>query len=354
MKNKKNILHFVFIIIFLMMILAPNVVMFFNLETTENNENRKFEKAPEFNLKNPINSMTQFKNYYTENFGLKTTLVNNYIDFKFKVLHETPMPNKVVKGLNDWYFLGNSYNNTLNNAFGNNTFNTDELQEISKKISELKAYLNNQNIAFYIVVPPNKNSIYKEFLPFHFKDHESNLSVLKNYLKTHINFEIIDLTETLLTQKSKTQLYLKTDSHWNDFGAFISYQETMNVINQYFNIPVVTLEDYDIQIKPVKQGDIIKMINLNIEESAATFTKKATAINPANNNNNDEKLVMHYDSFSYTWMPFFNESFKNVNYVDNYYVSKKNIEAEKPTIVIFEIVERHIDMFLNKKSLLVN
>ncbi|SFN44999.1 SGNH hydrolase-like domain-containing protein, acetyltransferase AlgX [Bizionia echini] len=349
MDNKKNI-QLIFIIIFLLMLLTPNVVMFFNLETAENNENRVFKEVPEFNFNKPIHSVTQFKNYYTENFGLKTTLVNSYIHFKFEVLGETPLPNKVVKGLDDWYFLGNSYNNTLNNAFGNNPFNEEELEKISRRVSELRTYLKKQNIAFYIVVPPNKNSIYKEFLPFQLKKHESNLSVLKNYLKTHINFEIIDLTESLLAKKNTNQLYLKTDSHWNDYGAFIGYQETMQVLNQDFNIPVVSLEDYDIQLNPVEQGDIIKMINLNIEEFALKFTKKIPTSNGAQN----EHLFMYYDSFSYAWMPFFNESFTTINYIKNYTIRKKEVESKKPTIIIFEIVERNIDLLLHKKSLLEN
>ncbi|WP_417213036.1 alginate O-acetyltransferase AlgX-related protein [Bizionia sp.] len=354
MKNKQNILHWLFIIIFIMMIVAPNVVMFFKLETTENNENRAFQEVPNFDLNQPIHSLTEFKNYYTENFGLKTTLVNNYIDFKSHTLQETPMPNKVVKGLNGWYFLGNSYNNSLNNAFGNNTFNTEELQEISRRILELKTYLNNHNIAFYIVVPPNKNTVYREHLPYQFKVYESNLSVLKNYLKAQINFEIIDLTRSMIAEKNTNQLYLKTDSHWNEFGAFIGYQETMKTINKDYAIPTVTLEDYNIQVKPVKQGDIIKMINLNIEETAPTLTKKASSINAAKNNHANPKLFMHYDSFSYNWMPYFNESFDAINYVKNYTVNKKQIEEEKPDIVIFEIVERNIDVLFKKKSLLEN
>ncbi|OBX23517.1 MULTISPECIES: alginate O-acetyltransferase AlgX-related protein [Bizionia] len=354
MKNKQNILHWLFIIIFIMMIVAPNVVMFFNLETTENNENRAFQEVPNFDLNQPIHSITEFKNYYTENFGLKTTLVNNYIDFKSHTLQETPMPNKVVKGLNGWYFLGNSYNNSLNNAFGNNTFNTDELQEISRRILEIKTYLNEQNIMFYIVVPPNKNTIYREHLPFQFKVYESNLSVLKNYLKAQINFEIIDLTEPLLAAKNFNQLYLKTDSHWNEYGAFIGYQETMKILNEDFKISTVTLDDYVFQVKPVKQGDIIKMINLNIEESAPTLAKKTTPINSTKNSVNNPKLFMHYDSFSYNWMPYFNESFGAINYVKNYTVNKKHIEEEKPDIVIFEIVERNINVLLKKKSLLEN
>lgn len=351
MKNKNNILQVIFISIFFIMLMLPNVMMFFNLETTKNNENRAFEKAPEFNLKSPTRSITELKNYYTENFGLKTTLVNNYIDFKQHTLHETPMPNKVVKGLDGWYFLGNSYNNSLKNAFGNNYFKADELNEIGERITAIKSYLNERNIAFYIVIPPNKNSIYKEYLPFQLKEHESNLSVLKNYLKTQINFEIIDLTEPLLAEKETNQLYLKTDSHWNDYGAFIGYQATLKVINQDFNVPTLSLADYDISVKPIEQGDIIKMINLNMEESALTFTKKTSKIKNANYN---PKLLMYYDSFSYIWMPYFNESFDDIRYLNDYVIKKSIIEKEKPDLIIFEIVERNMDILLNKKSLLVN
>lgn len=364
MKHQKNIGQLIFIILFLVMLIAPNMVMLFHLETTENNENRAFNSLPDFNLKHPKAFLTQFKNYYPENFGLKTTLVNNYIDFKFEVLNETPLPNKVVKGLNDWYFLGNSYNNTLDNAFGNNPFSASELKDISNRILEIKNYLAEKNIAFYVVVPPNKNSIYKAYLPFKLKQQESKLDGLKTYLKTAIEFEIIDLTDTLLAEKDENLVYLKTDSHWNDYGAFIGYQETLKRLNQDFTIPTVALTDYHLEVKPVAQGDIIKMINLDIEESALTLTKKTPTKarlktrNVENYNvihtDNHLNLFMYYDSFSYIWMPYFNESFGNIHYLKTYSISKKQLEQEKPDMVIFEIVERNIDLLLGEKSFLVN
>ena len=364
MKNKNNIEQLLFIIIFLLMLIVPNVVLIFNLETNKNNENRKFHSLQDFNPKDPIASLFQYKNYYSENFGLKTTLVNNYIDFKFRVLNETPMSNKVVKGKDGWYFLGNSYNNTLDNAFGHNHFSRNELKEMSSRIWEIKSYLHEKNIAFYIVIPPNKNSIYKEYLPYQLDEEESSLSVLKNYLRAEINFEIIDLTESLLIEKNKNRLYYKTDSHWNDYGAFIGYKETIKHLNQDFTIPSVSLTDYNVDIKSADQGDIIKMINLEIEESVLTLTKKISSDstlsnvsgehNQMINQNNNLKLFLCHDSFSYAWMLYFNETFDDIKYLKNYKISKKQIEQEKPDIVIFEIVERNISKLLSPKGLLFN
>ncbi|WP_157998031.1 alginate O-acetyltransferase AlgX-related protein [Bizionia argentinensis] len=345
-----------------MMIIAPNVVMISNLETTKKDENKGFQNTFLHNITKPIAFLKQFKNNYAESFGLKTTLVNSYIDFKYQALRETPMPNKVVKGQNGWYFLGNSYNNILNNAFGYNYFSTSELKEIANNLNEVKNYLKEQNITFYLVIPPNKNSVYKEQLPFQLKEQMSNLDVLKDYLKNHINFEVIDLTKVLKAKKNKNQLFFKTDSHWNDFGAFIGYTETLRYINQDFIVPNVKLTDYKIEIKSVRQGDIIKMINLDIEESTVTLTKKiASEITFKNIDQNyfqmvnpDKKLkvFMHHDSFSYAWMPYFNESFGEIHYLKSYALSKKLIEQETPNIVIFEIIERNIDILLNNKFLI--
>ncbi|WP_211359265.1 alginate O-acetyltransferase AlgX-related protein [Bizionia myxarmorum] len=325
--------------------------MFFNLESSENNENREFTSFPVFSLKNPISFLKEFNTYYSENFGLKTTLVNNYIDFKFQVLDETPMPTKVVKGLEGWYFLGNSYNNTFDNAFGNNNFKTSQLEEIARRLLEIKSYLKSQNIEFYLVVPPNKSTIYKEYLPFQLNKNESNLEALKNHLKTEANFEIIDLTKTLLAKKNKELVYLKTDSHWNEYGAFLGYKETMRIINQDFIIASKELTDYNLIMKVRRQGDIVKMINLSEEESALTFTKKH--VNQEAKVQRDIKLFMYFDSFSYAWMPYFNESFANIEYLNYHSISKQHLANEKPDIIIFEIVERNIDILLKNENLLV-
>jgi len=361
MKATKNIKCGILIITFLTMLILPNIVLLMGLENNLENEQIKFKVLPNFNIKEPIASLRDIKNYYQENYGLKTTLVNGYINFKSNLLKESPIPNRVFSGKNGWYFLGNEYNNVLNNTYGNDDFLNKELERITLNIKNTINYLSSKNIMFYLVVLPDKNRIYQEKMPFQLNQNKTKLEVLKKHLKKEIGFEIIDLTNVLLTNKQKGVLYFKTDTHWNDYGAFLGYTETINILNKDFDISKTTLSDYKTVEKIIDNGDLINLINLNIEEKSISFIENTESkvitheFSYKNkhffNSNKNLKLLMHHDSFANYWFRFFNESFRECIYSRGYILNKSLIEKEKPDIIIFEIIERDINLLSQQKKL---
>lgn len=331
----------------------------FHLESTENNENKKFSKAPVFNLDNPKKLLSDSKNYYENNFGLRTTFINTYLNFKTKILKDNPLPDQVVQGNDGWYFLGNSYEDILNDTFGNVPFTDAELNTITHKLENIQHYLNSKQIKFYIVVPPNKQTIYKEELPFQLTQHTKRLNQLQQYLKTHPSLQLISLEALLKSKKDSAPLFHKTDSHWNDYGAFLAYSETINVIGKDFDIAPLPLSDYE-QTTISFRGDIMPLINKNSNEEGLALKKiKPSKIDTISgvytlqhykNKAQDLKLIMHTDSFADAWIPFFNESFGETVYIRNFVLDHSLIEEIQPDIVIFEIVERNLVTLINKKT----
>ena len=310
-------------------------------------------KVPNLNSQNPIKSLSKYKVYYNENFGFKASLVSNYIDFKSIVLNESPMPNKVVEGKDGWFFLGNHFNNAFNNAYGNDVFLDGQLDKITQNILETKNYLTSKGIQFYMVIPPNKSRIYGEHLPFKLTQRKTKVETLKSHLKQEIGIDILDLRDILITNKKNQQLFIKTDTHWNDYGAFIGYSETVKMISKDLKINTVSLSDYHLKTETKLDGDITNMLYLNKGTENILLSKKIkSAVEPKIstydyqhfiNPNNSYKLLMHRDSFANAWIQFFNESFNEVIYLRHYELNKSIIEKEKPDLVIFEIVERNID-----------
>lgn len=343
-------------ILFLASLVLPNIVQILDLESGfVNNENRKQRSLPIFNIKSPISSIGSFKSYYLENFGFKTVFVNNYIRFKTTILKENPIPNRVVQGKENWFFLGNNYNNVLNNSFGNDAFTKKELVNTISYLKGLKDYFNSKGIAFYVVVPPDKNNIYQEFLPYKLNQNLTKLDVLKPLLKKNADIEIIDLTKPLLENKNKQTLYLKTDTHWNYYGAYSGYNYIMDVISKKHSINKVKLDNFEIQNQVYNRGDITKMINI-VEAEPSIIIKKKTPTKakliPSSksslhfqNNTQNLKAILYRDSFANAWVPFFNESFGDIIYHKKYVIDKKEIDSFNPDIVIFEVVERNIDKF---------
>lgn len=356
---KNNTQKFKIIItLFLLALLIPNLVLVFGVEKNlTNNENRKFQSFPKLTLKQPLASIGKFKNYYLENFGLKTTLVNNYIHFKDTILDENPIPNRVVSGKEDWLFLGNHFNNVLNNSYGNDPFTEKELTNTVSYLNSVKTYFDAKSIPFYFVVAPDKNRIYQEYLPYKLNQKATKLDVLKTVLKSKTNIDIIDLSPPIIENKSKNQLlYLKTDTHWNYYGAYVGYNHIMDVINKDLILEKVRLEDFTITPQKFKETfDLAKMINKSQQETALKIEKteqsKTILVSNANNklhyknSSKSLKLMLYRDSFTNALIPFFNEGFAEVIYLKKYTIDKKEIEAFKPDIVIFEIIERNIDIF---------
>lgn len=343
---------------FLFLLVLPNLVMLSGLEDTKNNENREFTEVPPFNLSQPKRLFKEYKNYYANNFGLKTTLVNAYINFKTDVLKENPLPNQVVKGKDGWYFLGNAHADILNDRFGNVSFNAAELHAIATRLENTKRYLELRNIKFYVVVAPNKQTIYPENLPFGLKQHPTRLDQLQKYLKLHTDITFISLKERLISEKRHGLLYHKTDTHWNAYGAYFGYSETMAAISKDFDIWPTPLEEYH-DISASIKGDIPPMINMKTNEKVKLLKKnKVSSIDTLSahytfqhytNQSQDLKLIMHSDSFSDAWIPYFNESFKETLFLRSYALDPALIDDIKPDIVMFEIVERHLIDFTHPK-----
>lgn len=344
MKDVKKI-NLVFCTLFLVILIVPNIVLF---------SSGLDKKAPRFTLNNPIKSAIFFKNYYKENFGLKSQMIDFYLKFKLNVLDDVPLKNKVITGKDGWYFLGNEYNQLFNDGFGSYPFSEFELEKIKNSIEHIKETLTSKGIDFHIVVPPNKHRVYSENLPYKIKQKPTRLEVLNSYLKEEIDFEILDLRDTLITSKGKELLYYKTNTHWNDLGAFIGYHKTLNTLK--LDIPKENISNYTIDYQPIKRGDITEMIHLKLKEKAIFFNKKTDSeIIPLKtkhdhlhfkNPNRNKKLIMHRDSFSNAWIQFFNESFGETIYLRSYNIRFDLIEKEKPDVVVFEIIERELSNVL--------
>lgn len=339
--------------------MAPNLVLFLGFESKiADNENLKFKEFPKIDIKKPLQSLSSFKSYYLGNFGLKKTTVNQYINFKETVLKEEPLPNYNLTGKNGWYFLGNNYNNVFYNSFG--MTDTKKVKSITNYLETITQYLTSKNIKFYVVFPPNKHSIYSEYLPFQLEKKETLYNLLKSELEKNTTVQLIDLHSLLLQEKKENQLYYKTDSHWNDLGAFIAYQHIIDYIKKDISIEKLELEDYTISTELKVLGDNTQMVNIKAKTEVINFEKKTPSkikilsddqrFLHFKNESKDYKLMLYRDSFSNALIPFFNETFGDAIYIRDYNINKSNIENHKPDIVILELVERNIN-YLSKAEL---
>lgn len=345
---------------FLLLLTVPTLIQVTGIEKIYlDNENRTKNKFPEFNVKKPLLFLRHFKSYYKDNFGSRNTLANNYLDFKNKVLNENPLPLKVIKGKNDFLYLGNGESSVLYESVGFHLFSEKELIQIKNNIIKRKEWLKSKNIKFYVAIAPNKHTIYKENLPFKIPKLENRKTQLINYLKTEINFDIIDLGIQFEAEKKNHQLYRKLDSHWNDLGAFYATQTLLDHIKKDFDIKSLMLENYTIE-KNNKSGDISKLINLNkfenslvlkpkfkdeVEIVKTPFYYKNNAKSEFRRKNKTKKfkVLLFRDSFAKAMAQYINHSFGECTFIWSHEFDRELIKKEKPDLVIMEYVESYIE-----------
>lgn len=345
-----------FILIWLPILLMP---VNNNIEDEHNNENRLKAKLPTFSIKHPFGIILETDKYVKDNFAFRSTLSNVYFLIKTDIFNVDPLPNKVVKGKNGWMFLGNSEQNVFNESIGSIDHSSADIESICKKIIEMKEFCDSLNIKFYFAVAPNKHSFYKEYLPIKPSERPKRLELVKNLLKTNWNFDVIDLREYMTQAKDSLRLFYKTDSHWNEYGAFLGTQKLLDVIKQDFSIEPLEIEEFQIDTLFNAQMDLTKMLNLQMSEQHYKFKYIGSLAIPdiekinidnqkidyhlkSYGNNYSTSSVVFRDSFFNQMLNFFRFATGKNDYIWTTSFNKKIVLESRPDFVVFEIVERNL------------
>ena len=99
---------------------------------------------------------------------------------------------------------------------------------------ETNNYLNEKDIDFYILVAPNKENVYSNYLENKItrsNRKNSRTEELIEYLSKNSQLNIIYPKEILVKNRKKYNTYYKYDTHWNDYGAYLGTVELMKQID---------------------------------------------------------------------------------------------------------------------------
>ena len=252
-------------------------------------------------------------------------------------------------------------------------FSAGEMEKWRMALEARRDWLASRGIGYLVVMVPNKSTIYPEYLPsgLHRMRPQSRLDQLLDYLRTRSTFRILDLRPALVAAKSGGRLYHKTDSHWNDAGAFVAYRQILGELGRiYPALHPRPLADFSVKCETTPGGDLAIMLgfpDILKEEQVileprtgprAVISEPSRKISPWVMRSATECLtasplraVMFRDSFGHQLMNFLSEHFARIVYNwDVRLIAVRNefrfdtslIEREKPDIVIEEVVERFL------------
>ena len=119
---------------------------------------------------------------------------------------------------------------------------------------------------FIIFIPPNKERVYSEYMPDYYGEPAEMYPVrqIVEYLRAHTDVKVVYPYLALMDAKaalgSDINLYYKTDTHWNELGAYIGTRELLRALGielAALDAPGITIEK-----SKVAAGDLADMLNL--------------------------------------------------------------------------------------------
>jgi alginate O-acetyltransferase complex protein AlgJ len=310
---------------------------------------------------------TGLRGPFVENFFGYRQLIYLGNNFKFRVLQDTYFRD-LIAHQNGW--LAYTGEDSLNDFQNINSFTKPELTRIKNRYDRLCEYATRKKIRMIFVIPPNKNTIYPEYIPDEIPQ-QNKLSRLDQILLTldhKDNCNVIDLRKVLLEGKKTGQVYFSTDSHWNDLGAFLGYQVITDELHQSFPaIQTHTLSEYK-KIPFTYHGDLTKDTfgQIDVQEVAGQLElinppqvierqqryfdgaglPSVDVIVTQNSRNDLPTAVVYRDSFFYYMVPYLKNDFSKATFIWDSQVDPFILDTIDPDILIFEMTERSLKLGL--------
>jgi hypothetical protein len=352
--------------LFLASLFLPLIGLFFHWDPVGgSNENRRLAERP--SLPRSFNDLTRYSerwlSFYRDHFGLRNTLIRAVALTRFQGLGDE-MDGNVVIGKDGWLFLRSDGDENFIAYRGLNPLSADQLDAWQNLLETRNAWLAAQGIPYLVVIPPDKETIYPEYLPPKLAPvrPESRLDQLVNRLRqSHSPVHFLDLRRTLLAAKPSGLLYHKTDTHWNDSGAFVAYRQIIQAVQgllPQWKIVPQTRDDFTAGPPVPEVGDLARMMDMPDQypdRGFALIRKKPYPVPPEladthgvvavdNHDSNPKlpRLVFYRDSFAIALVPMLGPHFSRIVYAFRYTMDPALIQKEKPDLVIDEFLARNL------------
>ena len=178
-------------------------------------------------------------------------------------------PSQIIVGHEDWLYLGDQYDHTLTvDRRQPTTKDVNVGKLINEAVDAWKAHLSNRGVKdFRIMIGPNKGTIYPEHMPDWAKPRSPG--VTDAFFENVGDHVYVDLRAPLLDARNQqpSDLYYKTDTHWNNLGAGIAFRffaERMGSTSPELTWPAI--DQYDlVRIDSRPGGDLANFLRLSAE-----------------------------------------------------------------------------------------
>jgi alginate O-acetyltransferase complex protein AlgJ len=331
-------------------------------------ENRELAAFPELNR-----SWTSIADYgsglsawFEDHFGFRSALIRWNGETRLFLMGVSPSA-AVVKGRGDWFFYGEDH--ALEDYANDPPMPPEAVDNWREALVRARDWLAARKVAYVFTIAPDKHTIYAGEMPRTIA-RIAPVSRTDQLLLAALDGDVaaVDLRPSLFAARVSERIYQKTDTHWNDRGAFVAYQRIIEAVRalQPRVGPAWTRADFDAEGREVAGMDLAGMMGLTrvLREIDLPLVPRrvrcARVIEPAGAEPTAEegrlvteipgstlpRALIIRDSFTSQLVPFLSEHFSHAVYLWQNDFLPEDVQREKPDVVVQEIVGRHLYDFI--------
>jgi hypothetical protein len=266
----------------------------------------------------------------------------------------------VLLGREGWLFYGTD--GAIEDYTAARPFSPGELEEWRATLQDTQDWLARRGIEYLFVIAPDKHWVYPELMPDGLNRHEGGrVDQLVAHLRARSAVRFVDLREPLRAARHDSRLYHRTDTHWNDLGAFVAYQQVMNRVGPPLGLRPRTRDELSLEVVSRAGLDLARMLGVRgimMEEDLQLEPRggrRARVVEPVDARrglmyprvvtegpHDGPRALVFRDSFGSAMIPFLSEHFSRAVYVWQNNFDPRIVEVEQPAVVIQEWVSRHL------------
>lgn len=239
----------------------------------------------------------------------------------------------------------------------------EEIRQIGNHLRTIRERLAPCGRIAFVVVAPNKQSIYPEYL---LGDRalpaSTRLDDLLHRLDPSVSGMVIDPRPELRAAKvaSGPRLYKKTDTHWNQLGAFHAYRKIVQALERAHRVSwpdLASLAHYDVVVQRYEGGDLaVRMLfspwrfsdrdvilRLRPEMPTVSSAIVAGGGRMITNTQGQGRLVLEGDSFAPPLADFLARHFATVLAPETGRFDGEVIARHRPDVFLLEVAERNLN-----------
>ncbi|MEH7112260.1 hypothetical protein V7124_07740 [Neobacillus niacini] len=257
-KKTLSILNILFILLFALILLIPNLKLNLQKNAVSEIDNRMLTEFP----KRDESFLPNLSNFYSDRLGYRNEIINTYSKFNNIIFNEMVHPTYMY-GQDGYVFT----------KLGRAAKDYDFMKSFAKFLRELQDYCEERNVPFIYMLIPSKTTVYEDKLPSGFAYDNSRIELLIQELnRLEVNYLY---TADPLIERRKTEEVFNVQydaGHWNEYGAHYSTSLLFDRIKEYYpDIKFAKRDDYEIT---QKLETSLPVSNFEINEYVPLFTHK--------------------------------------------------------------------------------